>query len=94
MPVDTGLPYSIVDIVYGVLSGKLTIGTNVPSELCLRPNVQVDPRRRLGAESKRRGSRSSSSWAHPSSRVPPADQSKPSILRVVGLSKSNAVRNA
>ena len=37
--VDPGLPYSIVDIVYGVLSSRLTISTNGSSELCLHPNV-------------------------------------------------------
>jgi len=30
---DPGLPYSVIDIVYGVLSSRLSISTNWPSEL-------------------------------------------------------------
>jgi len=69
---DPGLPYPIVDIVYGVLSSRLTISTTGSSELRLRLRPNVDPRCRLDTASKTRGSRSSSSWAHLNSRVPPA----------------------
>jgi hypothetical protein len=36
---DPGLPYSVIDIIYGVLSSRLTISTDSSSELCLRPYV-------------------------------------------------------